>query len=188
LNDTLHGLDEQDPSADYPSSVEEEEEDLLGDGELSSPSSASPAPPLSQHELPINTSLASTLRNRHHPSLPDANPQSNPAPTSTAPILESDASTQAGLTSSLLSLAIALKKSSMAMSDSLALDAETLSRATDGLDRNTTGMQAAGNRMGLLKRMTEGKGWWGRMMLYAWIGGLWVVALVIVFVLPKLRF
>lgn len=76
----------------------------------------------------------------------------------------------------------------MAMSDSLALDAETLSRATDGLDRNTTGMQAAGNRMGLLKRMTEGKGWWGRMMLYAWIGGLWVVALVIVFVLPKLRF
>ena len=29
---------------------------------------------------------------------------------------------------------------------------------------------------------------WPRMMLYAYIAGLWVLALVIVFVLPKLRF
>ncbi len=42
--------------------------------------------------------------------------------------------------------------------------------------------------MGLLKRMSEGKGWWGRIMLYAWIGGLWVVAILLVFVGPKLRF
>jgi hypothetical protein len=49
-------------------------------------------------------------------------------------------------------------------------------------------MEAAGKRMGLLKRMSEGKGWWGRIMLYAWIGGLWVVAILLVFVGPKLRF
>jgi len=63
-----------------------------------------------------------------------------------------------------------------------------MDRAVRGLDKNTTGMEAAGKRMGLLKRMSEGKGWWGRMMLYAWIAGLWVVAILLVFVGPKLRF
>jgi hypothetical protein len=49
-------------------------------------------------------------------------------------------------------------------------------------------MEAAGKRMGMLRRMTEGKGWFGRMMLYAWIAGLWVVAILLVFVGPKFRF
>lgn len=40
----------------------------------------------------------------------------------------------------------------------------------------------------MLRRMSEGKGWWGRMMIYLWIFGLWVVALGIVFLGPKLRF
>ena len=42
--------------------------------------------------------------------------------------------------------------------------------------------------MGLLTRMSEGEGWLGRMMLYAWIGGLWIVAIALVFVGPKFRF
>lgn len=49
-------------------------------------------------------------------------------------------------------------------------------------------MEAAEKRMGLLRRMTEGKGWWGRMMLYAWIVAGWVLAILIVFAGPKLRF
>ena len=92
------------------------------------------------------------------------------------------------LTASLLALAQSLKASSTAFSTSLEADTETLNRATEGLDKNTTGMEAAGKRMSLLKRMSEGKGWWGRMMLYAWIGGLWVVAILLVFAGPKLRF
>ena len=60
--------------------------------------------------------------------------------------------------------------------------------ATDGLDKNTSGLDAAQKRMGYLRRMTEGRGWRGRMMMYAWIGGLMFVALFIVGFLPKLRF
>lgn len=63
-----------------------------------------------------------------------------------------------------------------------------LDRAVDGLDATTSNMGAAEKRMGMLRKMTEGKGWWGRMMLYAWILGLWVVAILIVFLGPKLRF
>lgn len=92
------------------------------------------------------------------------------------------------MTERLVSLARALKDSSTQFSSSLDNDTETLKRAVDGLDKNTTGMDAAGQRMGLLKRMSEGKGWWGRMMLYAWIAGLWVFAILLVFVGPKLRF
>lgn len=63
-----------------------------------------------------------------------------------------------------------------------------LDRAVTGMDKTTTTMEAAGKRMGMLRKMSEGKGWWGRMMLYAWIFGLWVVAILIVYVGPKLRF
>jgi len=38
-----------------------------------------------------------------------------------------------------------------------------------------------------LSRMSEGRWWWGRMVLYAGIFGLWVVMLLLVFVAPKLR-
>jgi len=36
--------------------------------------------------------------------------------------------------------------------------------------------------------MTEGKGWWGRMILYAWVYGLMLSLVLLVFVMPKLRF
>ena len=127
----------------------------------------------------------STLRNRFNPSRP---PDAATQDTSTAAILQSNDSEATNLTTSLVSLAKALKMSSTKFSDSLAADEMALRRATEGLDKNETGMEAAGKRMGFLKRMTEGKGWWGRLMLYAWIGGLWVLAIGLVFVGPKLRF
>lgn len=186
LTDKLHNLDDEGIS-DCPSSAEE---DLLGEDITAPTIPPPPIPPSLLHPKPAARTLPeSTLRNRHQPSSPNPFLDRNSSPSSsTSPLLESDASTQAALTTSLVSLATALKSSSLAISHSIALDAEALSRATDGLDRNTSVMQAAGQKMGLLKRMTEGKGWWGRMILYAWIGGLWVVALVIVFVMPKLRF
>lgn len=85
-------------------------------------------------------------------------------------------------------MATALKQSQLNIYTSLESEKSVLARAAEALERNTTGMEAAGKRMGVLGRMSEGKGWLGRMMLYAWIFGLMVVAILIVFVGPKFRF
>jgi hypothetical protein len=95
---------------------------------------------------------------------------------------------QETLTESLLSLATQLKTSSHTFRSSLESEKSILSRVIEGLDRNATGMEAAGKRMGTLRRMAEGRGWWGRAMMYLWIFALWIIALLIVFVGPKLRF
>lgn len=81
-----------------------------------------------------------------------------------------------------------LKSNAQSLSQSLLVDSETLNRAQSSLDKNESSMEAASKRMGLLRRMSEGKGWWGRMMLYAWIAGLWVLAIGLVFLGPKFRF
>ncbi|KAN0079377.1 hypothetical protein V8E54_004591 [Elaphomyces granulatus] len=95
---------------------------------------------------------------------------------------------QESLTDSLLTLATKLKLSSHTFQSSLEAERAVLGRAVEGLDKNTTGMDVAGKRMGMLRRMTEGKGWWGRLLMYIWIFALWLVALGIVYLGPKLRF
>ncbi|KAL4750950.1 hypothetical protein BDW72DRAFT_203451 [Aspergillus terricola var. indicus] len=90
--------------------------------------------------------------------------------------LATDRLEQENLTSSLLDLATQLKTSSQQFQASLEAEKLVLARAAEGLDRTTGNLAAAERRMGMLRRMTEGKGWWGRMMLYAWIFALWVVA------------
>ncbi|KAI5204043.1 hypothetical protein AUEXF2481DRAFT_32697 [Aureobasidium subglaciale EXF-2481] len=107
---------------------------------------------------------------------------------STEQILDSATRDQDTLTSSLVALAQRLKQSSLSFASSLESEKEVLRRAETGLDRNSMGMEAAGNRMGMLRRMTEGKGWWGRIRLYAIIAGLWIIAFLFVFAGPKLRF
>ncbi|KAL5364055.1 hypothetical protein BJX96DRAFT_128519 [Aspergillus floccosus] len=149
------------------------------------------------------TTTTSTLRNRSHApadaqatatgaSLHGHRPQSPSADTSTVQAREQTLTDhraeQEELTNSLLSLATQLKTSSQAFQSSLESEKSVLQRAVEGIDRTTSNMEAAGRRMGMLRRMTEGKGWWGRMMLYAWIFGLWLVAVLIVFLGPKLRF
>lgn len=103
-------------------------------------------------------------------------------------ILTAHRGEQDALTSSLLSLATQLKNSAQSFSTSLESEKSVLERAAQGLDKNIAGMDAAGRRMGTLRRMTEGKGWWGRMMLYAWIAGLWLIIFLVVFIGPKIRF
>lgn len=49
-------------------------------------------------------------------------------------------------------------------------------------------MEGVTARMGTLTRMTEGEGWWGRVRLYGMVYGLMVVLVLVVGVLPKLRF
>ncbi len=95
---------------------------------------------------------------------------------------------QEELTSSLLAMAQALKASSQSFTLTLDEEKEIIDRAGEGLEKNRSGLDAANKRMGYLRQMSEGKGWWGRIMLYAWIFGLMFLAFFIVAFLPKLRF
>jgi len=107
--------------------------------------------------------------------------------TSSTTLLEAHTSTQEDLTSSLLDLARALNASTKSFSTSLGASDPLVDGATSALDRNVTGMEAAERRMGMLRRMTEGKGWFGRLSLWAWVAVGWVALLVVMFILPKLR-
>jgi hypothetical protein len=94
---------------------------------------------------------------------------------------------QESLTTSLIGLAKALKDSSIQFSSSLEAEKDVLKRAEGGLDKSSQGMEAAGRKMSMLRRMSEGQGWWGRIKLYAFIFGLWVACFLVVFVGPKIR-
>lgn len=103
-------------------------------------------------------------------------------------LLSHDRGEQETLTTSLLEMAKQLKQQSIQFGSTLEGDKGILDRALSGLDKNTINMDAASKRMGTLRRMTEGKGWWGRIKLYGMIAGLWLIAFLIVFVGPKIRF
>ncbi|KAI6900807.1 hypothetical protein KC318_g8143 [Hortaea werneckii] len=91
------------------------------------------------------------------------------------------------LTTSMLSLAQALKHSAQQMGVSIESEREIMKRAEGGLDKSAQGMEAAERRMGMLRRMSEGQGWWGRVKLYGFIFALWVGCFLLVFLGPKLR-
>ncbi|KAJ5135481.1 uncharacterized protein N7515_004759 [Penicillium bovifimosum] len=143
---------------------------------------------------PSKTPGPPTLRNRHKTSALPASSETATATGSSAKLSGTEAELttqrleQEDLTSSLLTLASQLKSSSQSFQSTLENEKSALDRAVSGIDRTSSTMEAAGKRMGMLRKMTEGKGLWGRMMLYAWIFGLWVVAILIVYVGPKLRF
>ncbi|KAK1722110.1 hypothetical protein BDP67DRAFT_499540 [Colletotrichum lupini] len=103
-------------------------------------------------------------------------------------ILDHQRAEQDALSESILKMAGALKASSQKFSSTLEQDKGVVSRAADGMDKTERSMDAASRRMGTLRKMTEGKGWWGRMILYAWVYGLMVALILLVFVMPKLRF
>lgn len=95
---------------------------------------------------------------------------------------------QEDLSASLLDMAAQLKQQSRQFAGMLDLDKGMLDRALSGLDQSTTGMDAATQRMGTLRRMTEGRGFWDRLRLWGMIAALWVAAFLIVFAGPKIRF
>lgn len=103
-------------------------------------------------------------------------------------ILDHQRKEQEIVTEDLLRMASQLKLSSQKFGEALQEDTEILSRAGEGLSKNELSLEAAARRMGAITKMTEGKGWYGRIMLYAWIYGLMVGLVLLVFVLPKLRF
>lgn len=103
-------------------------------------------------------------------------------------IMDRERREQEEITEAMSKITKELKLSSLRFSEALEEDKEMTEQAAKGLSSNELGLEAAARRMGALTRMTEGKGWWGRVILYAWIYGLMVVLVLIVFVLPKLRF
>ncbi|KAF1835175.1 synaptobrevin [Decorospora gaudefroyi] len=121
------------------------------------------------------------------PSQPTAT-TGGPSLAQTEALLSHDRNEQESLTTNLLDMAKLLKQQSIQFGQTLEGDKSVVDRALSGLDKNTQNMDAASRRMGTLRRMTEGKGWLARMKLYGFIVGLWLVAFLIVFVGPKIRF
>lgn len=117
-------------------------------------------------------------------------PQQQPEPSlqQTETLMSHNRTEQEALTTGLLGLARALKDSSLQFGSSLEAEKEVLKRAETGLDKSAQGMDAAQQKMGVLRRMSEGQGWWGRLKLYGFIFGLWVACFLLVFIGPKLRF
>lgn len=140
------------------------------------PSASSPSP--SGH----STARAALFANRAQPASPQATTATAEA------ILDQQRVEQDAISNSILMMASALKESSKSFSATLEEDKTLLDAAGSSMEKSGHSMEAAQGRMGSLRRMTEGKGWWGRMMLYAWIYGLMVSLVLLVFVFPKLRF
>jgi len=135
----------------------------------------------------FSPSQASTSKSKAHTDAQSPLDTTGLSPASTT-LLQHNDTLQTDLTSSLLSLAAQLKQSSLAFADDLALDSSTLSATEAALGKNRDGMDSATGRMGVLRRMSEGRWWWQRYILYLVIFGLWVIAFGVVFVGPKLRF
>jgi hypothetical protein len=112
----------------------------------------------------------------------------DPSLAKTEAALSHERNEQESLTTNLLDMAKLLKQQSIQFGQTLEGDKGVVDRALAGLDKNTLNMDAASRKMGTLRRMTEGKGFFARMRLYAIIAGLWVIAALIVWVGPKIRF
>ena len=146
-------------------------------------------------------SLSSTLRSRSGKAAEPAQDKGTasgaslfpsngkPEAADTDTLLSHERNEQESITDSLIAMAQALKASSLQFNTSLeTADKEVLERAMGSLDKNQSGMESARNRMGALKKMTEGVSWFGRLSLWARVVVLWFAAVFIVFVLPKFRF
>ncbi|KAI1660338.1 hypothetical protein F4813DRAFT_349604 [Daldinia decipiens] len=140
----------------------------------------------SQQPPPPDTASTSALRTQLFGARAD--PTASAASTTTEAIMDLHRAEQDKLTESMVGMARALKESSHRFASSLREDQDVVRAAGTSLERNERGLGAVAGRMGALRRLTEGKGWWGRMMLYLWIAGLAVFAVLLVFVFPKLRF
>ncbi len=149
-----------------------------GQSNTAAAAAASSPSPTSGH----TTARAALFANRRKPAPPETSTATAEA------ILDNQRAEQDVLSEAILKMAGALKASSHKFSDTLEADKEVLGRAGEGIEKTEQSMDAARGRMGTLRKMTEGKGWWGRIILYAWVYGLMLSLLLLVFVFPKLRF
>lgn len=131
---------------------------------------------------------AALFANRRRPEATAATTTTETSTATAEAILDQQAAEREDLAGKVFKMAQAMKQQQQSIASSLESEKEVLGRATEGMERTGQGMEVAKGRMGMLTRMTEGKGWWGRMILFAWVYGLMVALMVLVFVMPKLRF
>ncbi|KAI7091439.1 hypothetical protein KC356_g660 [Hortaea werneckii] len=197
-NDAYSGIDrgESQPSAPQPPSSQPSQSFPAS----ATAAAAAPSPPPAQSEIrsrrPLqasdNRDAASTTAREHlfsnRPSSQQPDTQDRRSDLESHELqMSHNRHEQDTLTSSMLSLAQALKHSAQQMGVSIESEKEIMKRAEGGLDKSAQGMEAAERRMGMLRRMSEGQGWWGRVKLYGFIFALWVVCFLLVFLGPKLR-
>lgn len=94
---------------------------------------------------------------------------------------------QEALSEDILRLAKALKEKSLVTSRMLEDDKDVVDRVGEGMNTTTDSLSAASRSMALLTRMTEGKGWWGRMLLLGMVYGSMLALLLLFMFVPKLR-
>lgn len=135
---------------------------------------------------PYATARAQLFANRRRPG--HAEPTAETTTATAEAIMDRQAAEREDLADKVFRMAQAMKRQQQSIASSLESEKDVLGLATEGMERTGRGMEATRGRMGMLTRMTEGKGWWGRMILFAWVYGLMVALMVLVFVMPKLRF
>lgn len=111
-----------------------------------------------------------------------------PADMSAEKQLEHQDSIQADLTSLLVAQAQKLKLGSLEFQQSLTEDEEIRARAESAISKSASSMDVASRSMGALRRMSEGRWWWQRYIMFILIFFMWFVLLALVFIGPKLRF
>jgi hypothetical protein len=121
-------------------------------------------------------------------------PRPQMSPSTNESLLSTHTLTQEDITSSLLSLAQALNKSTLAFSSALDESNDIVDGVAKGLDKNIEKMGVAGRAMLSLKGQARGSGVVGKMWavwesigLWVKVGVAWVVLLVVMFLFPKLR-
>ena len=132
------------------------------------------------------TARAALFANRRRPEAAVATTETSTA--TAEAILDQQAAEREDLADKVFKMAQAMKRQQHSIAASLDTEKDVLSRATEGMERAGWGMDAAKGSMKTLTKMTEGVGWLGRMGLYAWVYGLMLMLVLLVFVFPKLRF
>jgi len=131
------------------------------------------------------TALADELFGQNSQSL---RPGSAPDNMSAERQLEHQDSLQADLTSLLVKQAQQLKLGSLEFQRTLVEDDEVRARAEGTISKSADSLDVASRSMKTLRRMSEGRWWWQRYIMFILIFVLWFVAFGIVFFTPKLRF
>ncbi|KAI0180923.1 hypothetical protein GGR52DRAFT_583365 [Hypoxylon sp. FL1284] len=154
------------------------------------PRAGAPSQPLASAERGETSALRTQLFGARgtDPAAAAATTTSLGASATAEAIMDHHRTEQDQLAASMAGMARALKDSSRRFASSLREDTDVLAAAGAGVERSEQGLRGVAGRLGALGRLAEGQGWWGRVLLYAWIAGLAVAAVLVVFVMPKLRF
>lgn len=156
-------------------------------------------PPQQSENIPtLTTTTTSTLRNRFQPTATPTNrhqrKQLFPPPDSTAVATDADTekhlssqrAEQEHITADMLSLAQALKQSSLRFGSELENEKALLDMAQEGLDKNTLGIEGTGRKLEALRK-DENVGFLWSILYPVIIVGLAFVVLFVLFFAPKLR-